>query len=67
MAAKSPAPAAQYTAPRCCVTHAWQTQREHELLRLEAQRRNMHPDRLAADLLAAVLLNSWVDHILDRK
>lgn len=51
---------------RCHVAHAWLTGEKHELLELEAQRRDTHPDRLAASILDVVLSDSLVDAILDR-
>jgi hypothetical protein len=42
------------------VAHAWLTAEEYRMLELEAQRRRLHPDALAARILASVL---WRDEV----
>ena len=50
--------------PRTSVAHAWLTSPVHRMLELEAAGRGKHPDRLAAEILNSVLLNGYVDAVL---
>jgi hypothetical protein len=52
------------TSVRNCVAHAWLTSPVHKMLELEAAGRGKHPDRLAAEILNSVLLNGYVDAVL---
>jgi hypothetical protein len=50
---------------RCNVAHAWLTSPVYQQLLLEAQRRGEeHPDRLAAAIVTAVLVNGYTDGVL---
>lgn len=52
--------------PRSCVAHAWLTSPVYQQLVLEADRRGMHPDRLLASITTTILVNGYVDALLDR-
>jgi hypothetical protein len=56
--------APRLSAPRNAVTHAWLTSPVHKMLELEAAGRGKHPDRLAAEIINSVLLNGYVDAVL---
>lgn len=54
------------TTPRAAaVAHAWLTSSAYQRLLEEAQRRRIHPDALAAQLLERVITEDWWATILD--
>lgn len=54
------------TPPRTHVAHAWVAKDIYRMLELEASRRRMHPDRLAAELLTIVVGDDLMTAILER-
>jgi hypothetical protein len=54
------------TPRRTHVAHAWLTAEEYRMLELEAQLRRVHPDQLAARILATMLAHDAVGLLLDR-
>jgi len=60
------APSKLFTPRRTDVAHAWLTSPVYTELASEAQRKRVHPDKLAAMLLEAVILGGLVDAVLSR-
>ena len=54
------------TPKRHSVVHCWVTVHIAEQLSKEAERRGVHPDRLAADLLTVIIGDNVVAAVLDR-
>jgi hypothetical protein len=52
--------------PRTAVAHAWLSTEIYRLLEREANALRMHPDRLAGDLIAAIVGGGLVATVLGR-
>jgi len=65
MGAEPAASAPKLSAPRNSVAHAWLTSPEYHHLVSEAARLGQHPDALAGAIVRAVLVNGYVDAVLN--
>lgn len=64
----SPQPAAaepDLSPKRSSVAHAWLSSSVYQQLLIEADRRRIHPDALLATIAEKVLINGYVDAIVD--
>jgi len=53
------------TPKRTRVAHAWLTAEQHDALKLEADRRRIHPDQLLARVASVVIDDDWFATLLD--
>lgn len=58
-------PEIEPTPPRCCIAYCWLGAETYAALKREAESRKMHPDALAATVLATVVVDGLFAAVID--